>query len=719
MITAAAKRTAFLLFAASFLALPPMHAGESHLNRDRRRSHQLFGEARLGMKRGQWTDAIARLQEAVELAPDQPSLYRSLARCYLATDQLSAAVLAADTAARLDPHNYANWVLLADLERAQGQTASATHALEQAYACQDLRDQPELFLAVAKELGGRYTDSGSVAAARPIIKAWAEAALASENKSSAGEAYETLARLDIRAKQFSSALAEYHRAREAYRDADPARSHRVDFELANLYAQQQEPSKALLHLKLYLETQPPGREPYDLYIAALRDAGRGSELPDALLEWVHKDKHNIGLQLIYARELVSAHRIEDAEKLYLSLIAESASPDVFAGLFRLYVNTGKEKSVLTELDRAIEEASLGTGSALSARAMMAALTNVDLARRLIPTALHEASLKPATKIFLARLAIKVEAWDAAEHWLVDILEAPGDRPAEGNLYECLLRVLWVQKKYDRIVGVCRKGLGKSEVTNRLLFHENLMRALATTNRLAEALDEADRAIAISGPQYRLELRLLRIEILRLSNRLQQAESECLALLEEVTNPETQNRGRVILAGIYTSLQDYSAAEEQLQGVLRADPENESANNDLGYLWADQGKNLAEAEAMIRRAIASDAQKHSVTGDLSVASHNTAFIDSLGWVLYRQGHLKEAQKELEEAVALPEAKRDPVVADHLAEVYFQLGRPEDARRWWRQARTEYEEERSRRRGDAYDELKHKLELLDLEPAIPTR
>jgi tetratricopeptide (TPR) repeat protein len=123
--------------------------------------------------------------------------------------------------------------------------------------------------------------------------------------------------------------------------------------------------------------------------------------------------------------------------------------------------------------------------------------------------------------------------------------------------------------------------------------------------------------------------------------------------------------------------------------------------------------------MIRRAIASDAQKLSTRGDAPTAAPNAAFIDSLGWVLYRQGRLEEALKEMERAVALPEGKRDPVVADHLAEVYFQRGRQKDARRWWLQALAEYKEERSRRRGDAYDELKHKLELLDLESAKTTR
>ena len=50
-----------------------------------------------------------------------------------------------------------------------------------------------------------------------------------------------------------------------------------------------------------------------------------------------------------------------------------------------------------------------------------------------------------------------------------------------------------------------------------------------------------------------------------------------------------------------------------------------------------------------RAIASDVQRHSAKGDLPAASRNAAFMDSLGWVLYRQGRLEEARQELEQAV----------------------------------------------------------------------
>ena len=68
----------------------------------------------------------------------------------------------------------------------------------------------------------------------------------------------------------------------------------------------------------------------------------------------------------------------------------------------------------------------------------------------------------------------------------------------------------------------------------------------------------------------------------------------------------------------------------------ATPTTPGVNNDLGYLYADQGKNLEKAEAMIRKAVQEEPD-------------NCAYLDSLGWVLFKRGKVKEAVEPLEKAV----------------------------------------------------------------------
>ncbi len=62
--------------------------------------------------------------------------------------------------------------------------------------------------------------------------------------------------------------------------------------------------------------------------------------------------------------------------------------------------------------------------------------------------------------------------------------------------------------------------------------------------------------------------------------------------------------------------------------------------------------------------------------------NSAYVDSLGWVLFRRGQIDDARKELERATTLDESG-DPVIYDHLGDVYQRLKmRPEATRAWQR-------------------------------------
>ena len=79
--------------------------------------------------------------------------------------------------------------------------------------------------------------------------------------------------------------------------------------------------------------------------------------------------------------------------------------------------------------------------------------------------------------------------------------------------------------------------------------------------------------------------------------------------------------------------------------------NATVNNDLGYIWADQNKNLAEAEARIRKAIELDRRSKKPgpfgAGFGANPADNAAYVDSLGWVLYRKGDRRELRHQGEE------------------------------------------------------------------------
>ena len=80
-------------------------------------------------------------------------------------------------------------------------------------------------------------------------------------------------------------------------------------------------------------------------------------------------------------------------------------------------------------------------------------------------------------------------------------------------------------------------------------------------------------------------------------------------------------------------------------------------NYLGYMWAESGTNLDRAEEMLTRAVGQEPE-------------NGAYVDSLGWVYFRQGKLDEAEKYLSDAVRL--MPRDATIREHLGDVFAKRG-----------------------------------------------
>jgi len=117
---------------------------------------------------------------------------------------------------------------------------------------------------------------------------------------------------------------------------------------------------------------------------------------------------------------------------------------------------------------------------------------------------------------------------------------------------------------------------------------------------------------------------------------------------------------------------YDKAAELLQKSIALDSRTAPrASNYLGYMWAERDQNLAEAEALILAALKAEPE-------------NGAYLDSLGWVLHKQGRHEEALTELLRATALLADEPDPVVFEHVGDVYDKLGKSSDAILYWQKA-----------------------------------
>ncbi|MGO8828435.1 MAG: tetratricopeptide repeat protein [Steroidobacteraceae bacterium] len=126
--------------------------------------------------------------------------------------------------------------------------------------------------------------------------------------------------------------------------------------------------------------------------------------------------------------------------------------------------------------------------------------------------------------------------------------------------------------------------------------------------------------------------------------------------------------RYAIASTYEDQGRINAALHELKEVLKSRPDDPAAMNAYGYTLADHNKELKYARELIERAYAT-------------APKNAAILDSLGWVLYRQGHAEQALPYLSAAYA---DDRGGDIAAHLGEVLWQLNRRTEAERVWSEA-----------------------------------
>ena len=177
------------------------------------------------------------------------------------------------------------------------------------------------------------------------------------------------------------------------------------------------------------------------------------------------------------------------------------------------------------------------------------------------------------------------------------------------------------------------------------------RARALNREPAAALAHLERAITIAPDS--LQPRVMLARFYEQEKRGPEAEKAWTAAVARFPG---HNGLAFDLAASRERMGDLVGAEAAVRDVLGREPDNPTALNFLGYLWADHGRHLEQAVEMIARARAQDPD-------------NGAFIDSLGWAYYRLGRLGEARVQLERAARLTHG--DAVVLEHLGDVYNEL------------------------------------------------
>ncbi|MBI1914167.1 MAG: hypothetical protein HYS12_05435 [Planctomycetes bacterium] len=270
-------------------------------------------------------------------------------------------------------------------------------------------------------------------------------------------------------------------------------------------------------------------------------------------------------------------------------------------------------------------------------------------------------------------------------------------------YLGLIDILVQGKKFTEAEKVCQelRDLAENDSIKMLALRQTVQ-VLSKMGKTNEALKLVDNLIkvadnrAASGRGRRrdpIDFRYLKGQVLREAGKYDESARSWEDLLEFLAKDNRLPRGekeevadeiRYRLSGIYVDLKQIGKATKHLETLLNKEKDNPTYNNDLGFIWADNDMNLEQAEKLIRRALDEDRKKRrkeipDITKEQD--KDNAAYLDSLGWVLYKRKKYKEALGPLLEAIKQEEGQHVEIF-DHLGDVYVALGEKDKAVEAWK-------------------------------------
>jgi len=227
-------------------------------------------------------------------------------------------------------------------------------------------------------------------------------------------------------------------------------------------------------------------------------------------------------------------------------------------------------------------------------------------------------------------------------------------------------VLTNAKRYDDAALLARAAItqGKQARLYQLM--------LAQSHLKAKRYDEAMEVLSqIPQAERDDQVDALEVEVLIAAKRYDQAERRAREIVAKNTDEQVRLAySRVLLVPVYHRIGREELAVKELERLYAKQPQDAGLCNDLGYTYADAGRNLDQAERMLRFALGEEPR-------------NSAYMDSLAWALYKKGDFRGATHLLGKAIRA-QGGQDAVIYDHLGDAWWRLGNQDEAAKSWKKA-----------------------------------
>lgn len=344
--------------------------------------------------------------------------------------------------------------------------------------------------------------------------------------------------------------------------------------------------------------------------------------------------------LMLARVQLVVGRIDDGLATAKAVVDQDATPANRMEYALLLLAAGKEDEGMAQLE-SLAGTSAETGAVVE---RLKALRDFeagrfDAARAKFENLIQRGAFVTESLFFLGGLAEQREAWEEA------------------------------RRSYSRVISGNYAATAQTRVARLLRERVSLDAALSWLADFGE-----------QRPQYAIDMIVARSRMMEESG-----DAAGARLLLDSSLADYPDSHDILIARSYLRERsgDVNGALADLGHLNSIRTRDPMVQNALGYLLVDRTRRYKEGLELIQQA-------HAQTPD------SGPVLDSLGWALHRVGRDAEALPYLEKA---RERIYDPEIELHIADVYWALGRKDDARAVWKQG-----SERHPERADFSDRLK---------------
>ena len=369
----------------------------------------------------------------------------------------------------------------------------------------------------------------------------------------------------------------------------------------------------------------------------------------------------------------------------------------------------------TLTDKQLQDKALGLNKLTDEKAMQAELTKlladpkmsgrlVEVAAEMQDAAEGSKPLKYNAAIILAKVAHNQKKYEIAEFFYDFCITTATKLESDTKIvqsFDGLIDLNWERKKWNNVEDIAKRFIGMDggeEVEQSKVFMmEKFIQAKAKQGDIEEAMNITQGFVdRDKNGWYFLQLKAwLQHEAGDTTDAIETYKKVVERVeenkdIKEDARKTLANNVRYLMTGLYIEAKKIDEAAKVLEALIKEYPDRATYYNDLGYIWADNDMKISESEKLLRKAIDLDKKdrakllKEGVITEKEAATPNAAYLDSLGWILFKQAKFKEALDYFEQAIKDDDEGAHLEIWDHYADTLIELKRPKDAITAWQKA-----------------------------------